>query len=93
MKSKFQVFLIFCIFVSSTVGKDDKKKKVSSPKSKELFDSVTIKCLVCKSVVDEFKYSIAKIDPKKMIESGTFRVDGNGVQAKTSVRKFVACFN
>ncbi len=95
MKSytNFQIFFIICVCFSSAFCKDGKKKKESTPKSKDIFDSATIKCLVCKSVVDEFKYSIAKVDPKKMVESGTFRVDGNGVQAKTSVRYSSSLFS
>lgn len=70
--------LIFSIVIS-VYGKDEKKKKILP------FDSETVKCLVCQSVVDEYKFAVEKIDPNKMTESGTFRVDGDGVQAKTSV--------
>ncbi|XP_058789174.1 protein seele [Phymastichus coffea] len=43
-----------------------------------------VKCLVCRTVVDEFKHEVNKIDPKKNIEIGQYRLDskGNAVQRK-----------
>jgi hypothetical protein len=69
---------------AAALGDEKKTKK----KSKKLFDSSKLKCLVCESLVDEFKYEISKVDPRKMVETGTFRVDGKGEQAKTSVNGF-----
>lgn len=78
--------LFFLILFEIVIGDNSQKKakKKSSSKSK-LFDSSKLKCLVCQSLVDEFKYAIGKVDPRKMVETGTFRVDGKGEQAKTSV--------
>jgi hypothetical protein len=49
------------------------------------FSSERLKCLVCKSLVEELEAAIAKVDPKKKIETGTFRLDGAGSQTKTLV--------
>ncbi|XP_060592517.1 protein canopy homolog 2-like [Ruditapes philippinarum] len=38
-------------------------------------------CAVCRAVVDEVNYSISKIDPKRKIQVGSFRVDSKGNQA------------
>jgi hypothetical protein len=35
--------------------------------------------------VEELEAAIAKVDPKKKIETGTFRLDGAGSQTKTLV--------
>jgi hypothetical protein len=43
---------------------------------------------VCKSLVEELEAAIAKVDPKKKIETGTFRLDGAGSQTKTLVSQF-----
>ncbi|KAL3866860.1 hypothetical protein ACJMK2_044117 [Sinanodonta woodiana] len=43
--------------------------------------SKDISCSVCRAVVDEVNYSISQVDPKKKIESGSFRVDSKGNQA------------
>jgi hypothetical protein len=51
------------------------------------FSSERLKCLVCKSLVEELEAAIAKVDPKKKIETGTFRLDGAGSQTKTLVSK------
>ncbi len=40
---------------------------------------------MCKSLVEELEAAIAKVDPKKKIETGTFRLDGAGSQTKTLV--------
>ena len=33
-------------------------------------DSSTLKCLVCRSVVEEFESAIYMVDPKKIIDGG-----------------------
>ncbi|KAK6179825.1 hypothetical protein SNE40_012096 [Patella caerulea] len=38
-------------------------------------------CAVCRALVDEIKWSISQVDPKKTIQVGSFRVDTNGNQA------------
>ena len=35
---------------------------------------------VCRAIVDEVSYSIGKVDPKKTIQVGSFRVDSKGNQ-------------
>jgi hypothetical protein len=55
------------------------------------FSSERLKCLVCKSLVEELEAAIAKVDPKKKIETGTFRLDGAGSQTKTLVSE-TNCF-
>lgn len=37
-------------------------------------------CAVCRALVDEVNYSISKVDPKKKIQVGSFRVDSKGNQ-------------
>ncbi len=46
---------------------------------------------MCKSLVEELEAAIAKVDPKKKIETGTFRLDGAGSQTKTLVSE-TNCF-
>jgi len=54
------------------------KKKKSEKKS--LFDSKTLNCLVCRSLVDEIEAKINSVDPAKKVEVGTFRLNGDGTQ-------------
>ena len=42
---------------------------------------------MCQNVVDEFLSAIHKIDPKKMVDTGTFRIDAEGKQQRSIVRK------
>ena len=77
MKPLFFVFL--AIFLSLAVNteaakKKKKTKKSSAPKDdSKMFDPKTLKCLVCQNVIQEFEAAIWRIDPKKMIDTGTFR--------------------
>ena len=50
-----------------------------------MFDSKTLKCLVCQNVVKEFEAAIFKVDPKKVIDTGTFRVNEKGEQKRQVV--------
>jgi len=59
-----------------------KKKK---QKKENLFSSERLKCLVCKSLVEELDAAISKVDPRKKIETGSFRLDGAGSQTKTLI--------
>ena len=77
--------------VEAAKKKTKTKTKTKTKKSKEssgglLFNSETLKCLVCESLAEEFKAEIQKIDPKKMVSTGTFRVDGQGNQDRSVVR-------
>ena len=77
------------LLLSSTVdagkkkGKKTQKKKVED---KDLFDSKTLKCLVCQNLADEFLSAVHMIDPAKMIDTGTFRINGQGEQKRSVVR-------
>ena len=67
------------------------KKKKSKSKKKDLsndFSSKNLQCLVCKALVYEFNAEIYKIDPKKMIDTGTFRVDDKGEQKRSVVSTY-----
>jgi hypothetical protein len=72
--------LITLLLVSAVVSAKKKKQK-----KENLFSSERLKCLVCKSLVEELEAAIAKVDPKKKIETGTFRLDGAGSQTKTLI--------
>jgi len=86
MKPLFFVFL--ALFLSLAVNteaakKKKKTKKSSAPKDdSKMFDPKTLKCLVCQNVIQEFEAAIWRIDPKKMIDTGTFRVNEKGDQKR-----------
>lgn len=44
-----------------------------------------MKCLVCQGLMEEFKAAIHKIDPLKMVDTGTFRINDKGEQARSIV--------
>jgi len=73
--NKSSVVLIACLFLMSAVTQAKKKKKA---KKENLFDSKTLKCLVCKSLVEEIEAEIFKVDPSKKVEVGTFRLTPDG---------------
>ncbi|TRY68240.1 hypothetical protein TCAL_05092 [Tigriopus californicus] len=83
------VVLVALIDVEVEAAKKKKKKstKNSANADVDLFDSKTMKCLVCQSLTDEFLTAIHKIDPKKMVDIGTFRINDKGEQ-KRSVTPF-----
>ena len=91
-KSLMLLAIVCLTLVDLSEAKKKKKKKSSGASSSEkkvgLFDSGSLKCLVCQSLIDEFAAAIYKIDPKKMIDTGTFRVDGQGDQKRSLVRTF-----
>lgn len=37
-----------------------------------------VKCLVCKATIDEMEQAIKKVDPKKKVEVGSFRMNLDG---------------
>ena len=62
------------------------KKAVQEPlDDSKMFDSKTLKCLVCQNVVKEFEAAIFKVDPKKVIDTGTWRVNEGGEQKRQIV--------
>jgi len=86
MKPLFFVFLALFLSLAVTTEAAKKKKKTkksSAPKDdSKMFDPKTLKCLVCQNVIQEFEAAIWRIDPKKMIDTGTFRVNANGDQKR-----------
>ena len=73
------VTLTIFALLGSVAGAKGKKKM----SEKEMFGSKSLRCLVCKALVDEMEYKIGLVDPKKKIEKvASFRMDGSGQQAK-----------
>merc|ERR1719228_2561484 len=68
--------MVFFSLLFLTALSEGKKKK----KKQSLFDSKTLNCLVCKALVEEIEALIHKVDPKKKVESGTWRISGDGTQ-------------
>jgi len=69
-----------CVLLLLSPHSSQGKKK--STKKEDLFSSATLKCLVCKALVEEIDHSIAKVDPKKKVEVGTFRISSDGSQTR-----------
>ncbi|XP_028825152.1 protein canopy homolog 2 isoform X2 [Denticeps clupeoides] len=44
-----------------------------------------IKCGACRALVDELEWAIAQVDPKKMIQTGSFRINPDGSQSVREV--------
>ncbi|KPP66992.1 protein canopy2-like [Scleropages formosus] len=40
-----------------------------------------IKCGACRALVDEMEWAISQVDPKKMIQTGSFRINPDGSQS------------
>ena len=83
MKSCWTIFLLLAVFLCVTVDakKKDKKKRDydNIPMSeKEMFGSKSLRCLVCKALVEEFDYAIQKVDPKKKIGVGSHTLSATG---------------
>ena len=47
---------------------------------------IVLMVTVCRALVDEVNYAIGKVDPKKTIQVGSFRVDSKGNQGTYEVR-------
>ncbi|XP_063217584.1 protein seele [Bacillus rossius redtenbacheri] len=62
--------LYFLLFVFVSVSADQSKQ---------------LRCLVCRHVVDEIDNIIQKVDPKKKVSVGGYRLDSNGNQKQKSV--------
>ena len=94
-------FFVIAIFVCLTLNSQNvlaKKKKKSKGKANlkddtKMFDSKTLKCLVCKNVIDELEAAIYKIDPKKVIDTGTYRVNEKGENKKKIVSTTTKIFD
>ena len=59
---------------------DGKKKEKGGPAQ------VPLECPVCKAVMKEIAGDIAKIDPKKTIQTGSFRIGPDGELKDMKVR-------
>ena len=82
------LFLVILLLTSNVMAKKKKtaKKAVQEPlDDSKMFDSKTLKCLVCQNVVKEFEAAIFKVDPKKVIDTGTWRVNEGGEQKRQIV--------
>ncbi|XP_016096497.1 protein canopy homolog 2 [Sinocyclocheilus grahami] len=44
-----------------------------------------VKCGACRALVDEMDWAISQIDPKKRIQTGSFRIDPDGSQSVREV--------
>ena len=97
MKPLLCLFAILCVLLiccpdDSLAGKKKKTKRAKkggpSGKSGKL-DSKTLKCLVCRATVEEYLWAVLKVDPKKMVDTGTWRVDKTGSQQRHVVRVLV----
>uniref|UniRef100_A0A8C7GET4 Canopy FGF signaling regulator 2 n=1 Tax=Oncorhynchus kisutch TaxID=8019 RepID=A0A8C7GET4_ONCKI len=40
-----------------------------------------LKCGACRAMVDEMEWAISQVDPKKMIQTGSFRINPDGSQS------------
>ncbi|XP_028303009.1 protein canopy homolog 2 [Gouania willdenowi] len=40
-----------------------------------------VRCGACRALVDEMEFAISQIDPKKMIQTGSFRINPDGSQS------------
>ncbi|XP_076123835.1 protein canopy homolog 2 isoform X1 [Alosa pseudoharengus] len=43
--------------------------------------SQDLKCGACRALVDEMEWAISQVDPKKMIQTGSFRINPDGSQS------------
>ena len=85
-RMKFTVILttLLLIFVLTSPDECFAKKKKSKKAGKSTtsgstkIDSKTLKCLVCRATVNEYAWAVLKVDPKKMVDTGTWRLDENG---------------
>ncbi|KAI5093253.1 protein canopy-like 2 precursor [Silurus meridionalis] len=73
--AKLLDFLFFssCVLIFSTVLVQGARQ------------SQDIKCGACRALVDEMEWAIAQVDPKKMIQTGSFRINPDGSQSTKDV--------
>ncbi|XP_014208655.1 protein seele [Copidosoma floridanum] len=66
-----KLFIVLALFVISVSTHDIKLKQV--------------KCLVCRTITDEFLHKVGLIDPQKKIEVGNYNIDSEGnIEHKTT---------
>ncbi|KAK7026757.1 Protein canopy 2 [Halocaridina rubra] len=68
----FQLLYMITLFTSALT--------TSPPKSK------IVKCAVCNSLVGELHDAVSKVDPRKKINVGSYRIDADGGQKLSSVK-------
>ena len=78
------LLLLIISFPDETLGKKKKSKKGGKVK----FDSKTLKCLVCRATVSEYAWAVLRVDPKKMIDTGSWRIDEKGQNKRQVVSKY-----
>ncbi|KAG8014393.1 Protein canopy-1 [Nibea albiflora] len=61
--------MVLLVFISSSHARRDK----------------VLYCSACKAIVDELKYSISQVDPKKTINVGSFRLNPDGTMKDKKV--------
>lgn len=75
----FIAALIICVLSFPDESHAKKKKSKKAKKSAEVkFDSKLLKCLVCRATVNEFAWAIMRVDPKKMVDTGGWRINAEG---------------
>ena len=79
------LLLLVISFPEETLGKKKKSKKNGKAK----FDSKTLKCLVCRATVSEYAWAVLRVDPKKMIDTGSWRIDEKGQNKRQIVSDFL----
>ena len=89
--------LIFVTFVCLILNKEviagkkkkkSKKSKISPSSNTQLFDSNTLKCLVCQNLISEFESAIWRTDPNKKIDNPvSYRDKSDGI-----VKRKVVCY-
>jgi hypothetical protein len=77
-------FAVTCLLLVHHSGVTSAKKKAKKG-AKQLFTAETLKCLVCQSLVEEINFAIDKVDPKKKVETGTFRLNSDGTQNRVVI--------
>lgn len=79
-----------------TIGKKADSQDYSNiPMSeKEMFGSKSLRCLVCKAVVEEFSTAIGSVPPDKKVEIGSFKLQADGKRESklvNMIRAHVVC--
>jgi uncharacterized membrane protein YsdA (DUF1294 family) len=80
--------LLVLLFTDQTYAKKKKSKKSGKETGKIKFDSKLLKCLVCRATVNEFAWAVLRVDPKKMTDTGAWRIDEKGNNKRHVVSKY-----
>ncbi|MCJ8744658.1 hypothetical protein PDJAM_G00121260 [Pangasius djambal] len=71
--AKLLHFLCLCALLAFTVAVQGARQ------------SQDIKCGACRALVDEMEWAVSQVDPKKMIKTGSFRINPDGSQSTKDV--------